>query len=786
MEQSINNEGVEPIAIIGMSCRFPDASNIHEFRKNLQKAKESVVFFSKEEMLETGADSNLINNSRYINSGCILEDIEMFDHSFFGYSSSEAELIDPQQRIFLECAYEAFEDAGCLPHTYNGDIGVFGGMRTSGYSKVLNPILKKPGSVRSFEALLGTTVDQACMRISHVLNLKGPSVGIQTACSASIVAIHMACESLRNGECRMALAGASAIYIPQKQGYSYDPDMISSPDGHCRAFDTKAKGTISGNGVGMVLLKPLSDAIENHDHIYAVIRGNAVNNDGSAKAGYRTPSLEGQTRVIEEALLISGVNAETITYVEANGTGTLLGDSIEIEALSRVFQMQTDKKHFCGIGSVKTNIGHLTQAAGIAALIKTALSLKYKQLFPSLNCNTPNPSLKETPFYVVQKPLEWKVTNMPRRAGINSFAIGGTNAHLVLEEAPSMVKKSQSEHKTSFHILTLSAKKDTTLIDMVNRYKNFIESNTDCTLEDICFTSNTGRFHYPFRFSVLTNSKEKLFNQIKDWLVDKNNASEFISYGKRAKSPKVIFLFSDIPDEILPKNDWFYKNHPQFTETINQCAVILKKIYGALPKLSYLFGNPNENINYCDPISLFVIEFSLFKMFESWGISPYAVTGHGIGEYVASCAAGALSLEDGLELLIENEIDLQNTSGNKVKTIQPLFSDTTAENRSFTSKIELISTENEYFKKQNADFFVLIGPDKTFPKRCLKDTRQQSIASQSFQGDQNEWRQTLQLLGELYVRGENLNWDIITNDLPYYRTSLPTYPFDKKACWFMG
>ncbi|MGD9971996.1 MAG: type I polyketide synthase [Desulfatirhabdiaceae bacterium] len=764
MAQDTIEEGIEPIAIIGMGCRFPDASNINEFRDNLLKGKESVTVFTRSEMLAAGADESFVSETNYVDSACVLENIEMFDHQFFGYTREEAEFICPQQRILLECAYEALEDAGCPVKKEGHDIGVFGGMRTSGYARVLGPVLNRAGSADSFQALLGTSVDQLCMRISHALNLKGPSLGIQTACSASTAAIHVACESLRNGECSMALAGASSILIPQRKGYIYDPDTISSPDGHCRAFDTGAQGTISGNGAGMVLLRPLSDAIKNHDHIYAVIRASAVNNDGSEKAAYRTPSIEGQARVIEEALLMSGVGPENITYVEANGTGTFLGDSIEVEALSRVFRMTTDKKYFCGIGSVKTNIGHLTQASGIAGLIKTVLSLKYKELYPSLNCDTPNPSLTDSPFYVVRKQMKWKADNGPRRAGLNSFAIGGTNFHLILEQSPLQIRTAPSGSKNRSHILTISTKKEHSLRRMVHRYKTYLESNPDAGIEDICFTSNVGRFHYPWRFSSVAGSKKELLGQINNWLNDSKGLS-VLGTNARKDIPKVGFLFSDCSHTRFPGIKSFYSGQACFRDAIDQCLEILRQ-FGKAP--SSVFDSQAFNTDQSDPINTFIVEYALSAMWKSWGIVPVAVMGEGIGKYLSAYISGESNLEHVLKQVVENYV------------AQPSFSDTVPKISKKVSQIQSDWKNNGV----KVDIFILIGPDK----QLLQQNN--SINSKTMvhvhQGDEDEWHDTLQCLSKLYAKGMDIAWDRVTEGLPYYKTGLPTYPFDKKKCWFNG
>ena len=798
-------DDIESIAIIGMSCRFPDANNINEFWDNLKNGKESISFFKEDELLNAGVDKDLVNDPFYIKTACIINDIDMFDPSFFGYTDTEAELIDPQQRIFLECAYGAFEDAGYSPQSYDGAIGVFGGMRTSGYAKVLDVLFERPGTSRTFEATLGTAVDQICFRVSDTLDLKGPSVGIQTGCSTSIVATHMACESLRSGECDMALAGASALYIPQKQGYLYDDKMITSPEGSCKVFDANAQGTIPGNGVGIVLLKRLSDAIEDRDHIYAVIRGSAVNNDGSSKRRYQAPSsIEGQKLVIEEALLISNVNPESLTYVEANGIGTLLGDSMEIEALTRAFQTQTDKGNFCGIGSVKANIGHLSNAAGIASLIKAALSLKNKQLPPSPNCNTPNPQLQGTPFYVLQKCLEWKTNSLPRRVGINSFAIGGTNSHMILEEAPSVPQIEGKKRNGFFYIFTISAKSENALKDLVSRYVTFFKKNQHCSIEDICFTSNIGRSHYPFRLAVVADSKENLYEQLSASSSEIKQVSGLARFKKERVAPKIAFLFSDvISREFVPVSRFFYDRIPQFRKAIDRCAAILRKYHGKL-LIDDLYRNYSEDANTYAQTTIFAIEYALYQMWNSWGITPSVIMGHGIGEYVAACVAGIFSVDDALKLcfsiennssflVLSNIIDKMTLASPTVEMISPdtgCLMGKTENNmknywvRKYTKSVEL-NVEWNFFKEQSINSFIIIGPDNLFFNEWQKNNMQKnSMALQSFSKNQNEWQKILGYLGNIYVRGMDIDWNEFVKGCTYKRISLPTYPFQKKRCWF--
>ena len=496
---SLNNVGDSDIAIIGMVGRFPGANTIETFWENLKNQQDTVTFFSDEELGDTGVMQDSIQHPSYVKANQILPEIDMFDADFFQISKKEAEIIDPQQRVFLECAYEALENAGYNPEVYDGLIGVYGGIGMNTY--VLDNLSQKykdASSVERYQLMLANDKDYLATRISYKLNLKGPSVNINTACSTSLVAIHMACLSLLNGECDIALTGSASIRVPQIAGYLYQEGMIFSPDGHCRAFDTKAQGTVLGDGVGVVILKRMSDALTDRDTIHAVIKGSAINNDGSLKAGYTAPSFEGQQSVITDAQAISGIDAETITYVEAHGTGTNLGDPVEIAALTEAFRKQTKKKGFCALGSVKTNIGHLDAAAGMAGLIKTVLMLKNKTLVPSLHYESPNPDIdfKNTPFFVQTHAEEWKANGNPRRAGVSAFGIGGTNSHIVLEEAPQTAHVPQARQA---ELLVLSAKTESALNQITNNLAKYLKQNSQLNLDDVAYSLSVGRKSYPYR-----------------------------------------------------------------------------------------------------------------------------------------------------------------------------------------------------------------------------------------------------------------------------------------------
>ncbi|HEY0607437.1 MAG TPA: polyketide synthase, partial [Herpetosiphonaceae bacterium] len=452
------DESMETIAIVGMAGRFPGAKTLREFWENLRDGVEGITFFSEEELAAAGENRALLEHPQYVKARAVLEDVDRFDAGFFGFTPREAELMDPQHRIFLECAWEALEDAGYVPENYDGAIGVFGSTLMSTYLLAnLYPNQELMEASGALAVRIATDRDFLPTRVSYKLDLKGPSFCVQTACSSTLVGAHLAIKSLLDYECDIALVGGVSISVPQTRGYLYHEGGIYSPDGHCRAFDAQARGTVVGSGMGIVVLKRLEDALEDGDTIRAVIRGSAINNDGAQKVGYTAPSVESQAEVITMAQTVAKVEPETISYIEAHGTGTSLGDLVEVTALTQVFRESTDEKQFCALGSVKTNIGHLDAAAGVAGLIKTVLALQNKQLPPSLGYEQPNPEIDfaNSPFRVNAQLSDWISPKGPRRAGISSFAVGGTNAHVVLEEAPEV---ESDEPERSHHVLLLSAR----------------------------------------------------------------------------------------------------------------------------------------------------------------------------------------------------------------------------------------------------------------------------------------------------------------------------------------
>jgi acyl transferase domain-containing protein len=647
------DDGVEPIAIVGISGRFPGAKNIDQFWQNLRDGVESISFFSDDEVLASGVDPDLLAKPNYIKAFGFLPDVELFDAAFFGFHAREAETMDPQHRIFLECAWEAIESAGYNPETYEGQIGVFSGASLNSYwlkNLALNQEL--PNLVSEFQILLGNDKDFVPTRVSYKLNLKGPSINVSTACSTSLVAVQMACQSLLNYQSDMALAGGIAIRIPQKIGYLYQEGMILSPDGHCRAFDARSQGTVGGSGVGIVVLKRLSDAIADGDFIYALIRGAAINNDGALKVGYTAPSVEGQAAVICEAQAIAGIDPQTISYIEAHGTGTELGDPIEIAALTTAFQASTDQKGFCAIGSLKTNVGHLDTAAGVAGLIKTALALQHKQIPASLHFESPNPKIVfvNSPFYVNTTLQDWQSQSTPRRAGVSSFGIGGTNAHVVLEEAPELEPSSASRH---YQLLLLSAKTPTALDAASSNLVKYLQQQPHLNLADVAHTLQVGRQQFTYRRMLVCQNVEEAIAYL-----DTQDPQRVFSQSRESVNQPVVFMFSGQGSQYVGMAQDLYEQEPTFRKHLNRCCQILRSPLGFdLREILYPVANQREvatqklqQTAITQP-ALFAIEYSLAQLWISWGISPKAMIGHSIGEYVAACLAGVFSLEDALGLV---------------------------------------------------------------------------------------------------------------------------------------
>jgi len=641
------------VAIVGLAGRFPGARNVEEFWRNLCHGVESVTFFSDEELAAAGIPESDLRDPNYVKANAVLDGVADFDAAFFDFTPREAEITDPQHRLFLECAWEALEDAGCDSQTYPGMIGVYAGVERNTY--VYN-LYSRPEILRSvgiYQSVLASDKDYLATRVSYKLNLTGPSVVIQTACSTALVAVHMACQGLLAGDCDVALSGAVSVTLPQVRGYLHADGGIYSPDGHCRAFDERARGTLGGNGLGVVVLKRLGDALADADRVYAVIKGTAINNDGGMKVGYTAPSVAGQAQVIQAAQTLAGIDPETITYVEAHGTGTPLGDPIEVQALNQAFASTNGARNACALGSVKTNIGHLSTAAGIAGLIKTTLCLDRRLIPPSLHFESPNPRLEldQGPFYVNTALRPWTAPGGSRRAGVSSFGIGGTNAHVVLEEAP---ERPASGTSRPWHLIVTSARSASGLETVTCNLADHLEANGDSDLADVAFTCQVGRRRLPHRrFAVCSDVPDALD-------VLRGGDPPRLATGCREELDReVAFLFPGQGSQYVDMGRELYAEERVFRREIDRCAELLAPhLKEDLREALFLGGGPSREAaeerlreTALAQSSLFAFEYALARLWMDWGIAPRAMAGHSIGEYVAACLAGVFTLEDALPLV---------------------------------------------------------------------------------------------------------------------------------------
>jgi natural product biosynthesis luciferase-like monooxygenase protein/amino acid adenylation domain-containing protein/non-ribosomal peptide synthase protein (TIGR01720 family) len=641
------------IAIIGMAGRFPGAADVHAFWRNLRDGVESISRFGSEELEPSPLVPEALRSHKdFVRAGGVLDGADLFDHDFFDIAPREALWMDPQQRVFLECAWAALEDAAYDPERFPGKISLYAGAGQSGHVlSLLGHVKKEPAAL--FEALGTTTAENVATKVSFKLRLRGESMALYTACSTGLVSVHMACQSLLMRQSDIALAGAVRLSLPQRTGYLYQEGMIFSPDGHCRAFDSRAQGTVSGNGVGVVVLKPLEDALRDGDHIYAVIKGSAINNDGHQKIGYTAPSVEGQAEAISEALAYAGVGAEDIGYVEAHGTGTRLGDPIEVSALTRAFRRDTDARGFCALGSVKTNIGHLDTAAGIAGLLKATLALYHEEIPPSLHFEHPNPAIDfaGSPFFVASKRREWARGEKPRLAGVSSFGIGGTNAHAILAEAPPTTRRPSVRPR---QLVTLSARTASALDSMTRELAAHLEAHPEVDLADLAFTRNVGRKGFEHRRALVAADGPGLIARLKA-----PPPAQALASLAAAREQQVVFLFPGQGAQSVGMARELYAAEPVFREHVDACLAQLTPRLGR-PLRPLLYPAPAQEAEAREALAdprfalplLFTVEYALAKLWMDWGLEPQAMFGHSYGEYVAACLAGVLSLEDALTLVV--------------------------------------------------------------------------------------------------------------------------------------
>ena len=662
------------IAVVGMSGRFPGARDLDEFWRNLRGGVDCVATLTDEELLAAGVPPAALRDPRYVRARGVLADVEMFEPGFFGLSPREATILDPQQRLFLECAWEALESAGYDPEAYAGRIGVFSGADLNRYQLDVRAHRRLREAAGGLQIVLGNGSHFLPLRASHRLNLTGPSLNVQTACSSSLVAVHLACQSLVTGDSDMVLAGGVSIFLPQAAGYLYREGGVFSPDGRCRAFDARAGGTVSGNGAGVVVLKRLEDALADGDAVHAVIRGSAVTNDGRYKAGFPAPGREGQARAIGDALARAGISPDTVGYVEAHGSGTEVGDPVEIAALTQAFREGTDRTGFCAVGSVKTAIGHLDTAAGIAGLIKAVLALRHGEIPPSLHFSEPNPRIDfaGSPFVVADALRPWERGGHPRRAGVSSFGLGGTNAHVVLEEAPARASVPSAR---PWQLLVLSARTPTALEAATDRLAAHLRAHPEQELADVAWTLQAGRRAWEHRRVLVCRDAEDAAAALEH----RDPRRLLTSHSPDASRP-VAFLFPGLGDQYAGMAAGLYATEPVFRETVDRCAGILRPRLGADLREALYPGGAADSGDGAGSTELrrmlgrdagpsdadaalartalahpavFVTEYALARLWMARGVVPDALAGHSLGEYVAATVAGVFTEEDALALVAE-------------------------------------------------------------------------------------------------------------------------------------
>ncbi|HEX2091292.1 MAG TPA: thioester reductase domain-containing protein [Longimicrobiaceae bacterium] len=798
----------DAVAVIAMSGCFPGAATVEEFWRNLRAGVESVAFFSVEEMEEAGSDPGINHLPTYVPAHGVLDGVERFDAAFFGFSPREAETMDPQVRLFLETAWEALERAGYDAERHDGAIGVFAGATMNHY--LMHAVQSDPSLMARAGGLQSGILNHNFIATwtSYKLGLRGPSVNLQTACSTSLVAIHLAVQSLLAGECSMALAGGASIQVPQKRGYLWEEGGILSPDGHCRAFDASAAGTVDGSGVGVVVLKRMEEALEDGDVIHAVIRASAVNNDGSLKAGFTAPSVGGQAAVIAEALALARVDPETIGYVECHGTATPLGDPIEVAALTQAYRARTPGTGFCALGGVKTNIGHLDVAAGVAGFIKAAQSLKHGEIAPSLHFRAPNPEIDfaSSPFFVNAELRPWKTDGHPRRAGVSSFGIGGTNAHVILEEAP---RPEPAAPGRPVQVLTLSARTETALERATANLADWLSAHPDASLADVAFTLQVGRRAFRHRRIALATDTADAVAALRD---------RPLTLSGEPGSRPVAFVFPGTVDLPLTAVGELYHGEPAFREAVDGCAEVLRPGLGTdlremLSPGTYP-GDWGITVSQC---ALVAVEYALARLWAAWGLRPEAVLGEGAGEIAAAAVAGVLSLEDALAFALARgrllearargtppdaemralaqQIRVQKTAAPSLPLLSaatggPVGAETARDPRHWLALLAEPARMDGALRALVAGtgrILVEVGSAGGLAARAAAATGDAerpvlpSLPEVEAPGAADEL--LAGALGFLWVAGVRVDWDAYHAGWGRRRVELPTYPFERQFYW---
>ncbi|WP_437974247.1 amino acid adenylation domain-containing protein [Sorangium sp. So ce295] len=752
------------IAIIGMAGRFPKARSVDALWSMLERGGEGISFLSIEELKALGVESELYRSPGFIPAAGVIEDVMCFDAAFFGYSAQDAVLMDPQQRVFLECAWEAMESAGYNPLAYPKPIGVFAGSDAPSYwIEQVGPLPAAPNS-EHHRIYTGNVTDSLTTRVAYKLGLRGPAVSVMTACSTSLVAVHLGCQSLLTRESDMVLAGGVGILTPKRIGYLYEEGRVTSPDGHCRPFDAEPSGIVASSGVGLVVLKRLKDALDDGDTIHAVIRGSAVTNDGALKVGYTAPSLEGQVETLARAHAAAGVSPESITYVETHGAGTRLGDSIEVAALARVFRKATDQVGFCALGSVKSNLGHLRAANGVTGLIKATLSLEHELIPGTLHFRRPSPELDlaSSPFFVNSAPRAWKRGGAPRRAAVSAFGIGGTNAHAVLEEAPETAPSGPSRR---CQLLVVSAKTSAALERSTDRLAEHLRRASESSLADVAFTLQRGRVPFAHRRAVVCADPASGAA-----FLDRRDPARVFTQVAGRRPPEVVFLFPGAGAEHAGMGRELYLQERAYRESLDECAELFRREL-SVDLRDWLFPEAQERARGGAEIgsprfsvaaaALFSTEVALAQLLMSWGIRPATLFGHGVGEVAAACVAGTLSLDDAVvrvALRGRAEEEATSSAGPDHRIAALLAS---------------------------ADRALLeVGPGSTLASVASRhpDAERRVATTLAGPGEgAGDLEALLVAVGRLWCAGVDVDWAAFSRDERRRRVPLPTYPFERTA-----
>ncbi len=788
----LRSQAGSEIAVVGMALRVPGAKSPEQFWRNLCDGLESITFFDDDACLAAGADPELVAHPDYVRAEAVVDDVELFDAAFFGMTPREAELVDPQQRFLLELAWETLERAGYCGERYPGSVGVFVGAAMSSY--LLNNLarFRAVNVMTDFQTrvvlLTGNEKDFHAQKISYLLKLNGPSVNVQTACSSALVAVHMGIQSLMAGECEMALAGGAQIRVPQRMGYLYTEGGLPSPDGHCRPFDAKAMGTLHSNGAGLMLLKRLDDALADGDRIHAVIRGSAINNDADAKVGFLAPSLEGIARVTAEALAVSGVDPATLGFVEAHGTGTDLGDTLEIDALTRVFRTRTDARQYCYVGSVKSNLGHLDTAAGVASLAKAALALEHGKIPPTLHFEEPNPKIPfpTTPFQVNTELVDWPQLEgqTRRRAAVNIFAIGGTNVHMVLEEAPP---PGDVDPPRPWQLLTLSARTTTALFNARVRLREHLQEHPELEPADVAYTLQVGRKAFPVRQAFLCRDRQEAL----EVLANPNPERSWTGSSRDGRS--VVFLLSGEGGPWREMVRGFCESEPGFRSEIESCCELVQRERGLELRPGWLDrGEPEPEPEPVARARGFVAGYALARLWMGWGIVPQALFGVGAGEALAACLAGVLPLADALALALGSPPEelgrLEPPRGSLLSPVTGgwLSAEEAADPAYWKPRPERDAGLDQALAQlcKNPDPVLLeVGPGELLNRveaHADFSFEQATVALESAGPPRVE---LLALLGRLWTAGVDVDWQAVYEHHRRRRVILPTYPFEHERFW---